>query len=414
MKRVISLLILLVLLLLMLEWGTTLLKSSHKIEYQVNSSKKTFKVIEEFQKKNDNTYYLEIISDNHTFIYDVTNTFNKQKEIIESIEVYEKNDILCIYPNLINDKNLSIQCSIRDKNYSYESIKDNSSVINFVSTLKEKGYREIAWENQDNTGEKRESVIVYKNNFLDNDKIIIWNYKGITVVSEDAINYKNVYNSDKYENNHGTLVGKYYIMPVYLNDRVFDFKSLNVINLDDNQSEILDLDTTLNQDTYINGVVNNKLYYFDSDNVVQYEIDPYKNKVRLIGDKNSSGQFYDGEWNSINIYDFVGTKKEFELKVSDKIKEYSPVSVYQSNVNYYYMTSDNSIYKINKNRLDKPILLLRMPGLKEIKVIDDILYFIVGDTLYYYSDSTGIRKIIKNNEWNYNFNNIYDVYKETK
>ena len=93
MKRVISLLILLVLLLLMLEWGTTLLKSSHKIEYQVNSSKKTFKVIEEFQKKNDNTYYLEIISDNHTFIYDVTNTFNKQKEIIESIEVYEKNDI---------------------------------------------------------------------------------------------------------------------------------------------------------------------------------------------------------------------------------------------------------------------------------------------------------------------------------
>ena len=414
MKKIISLIFILIICLLILEWSSTFIKNNHELEYIINSDTKSFRIIEKYQKNMGDTYYLEITNNEKSFIYNVDNNFNKQKEIIKSIQFYEENNILCIYPNLTNDITLSIQCSDNKNIYSYESIKNESYTTKFISILKEKGYENTSWDSENNTKEMVDSYTVYRKNILKNDNIIIWNYKGIDIISDSNNKYHKLYQDDKYENNHGTLVGKYYVVPVYSNSKVLDFDSLNVINLENSKSEIINLDVTLNQDTYINGVVDNRLYYFDPDNIVQYEIDPHKKRISVVGNKDTDGQFYNGDWESINIYDFVGTKKKFKLDIPDEIKKYNPVFISQSDTSYYYMTSDNSFYKINKNNLEKSILLWKISGLKEVKVIDDIIYFIVGDTLNYYSDNTGIKKIIKNNEWNYNFNNIYDIYKETK
>ena len=412
MKRVLSLIFLLICLLLILEFGTTFFKKEHKIEYQINSLDKTFTITEEYQEVKNNTYYLEIKNDDHIFIYTVNNHFNKQKEIIDSIEIYEKEGMLCIYPVFINHEGLEIECHKDNHLYSYESVKDNVLVQEFVSLLKNMNYTSLSWKLESSSEEKVNSSIIYKDNLLDNDYITIWNYKGIEIISKNGSNYKNIYNYDKYENNHGSIVGKYYITPVYISDKVFDFNSLNIIDLESGNLKTMDLDTTLNQDTYINGVVDNKLYYFDPDNLVQYEINPSSQKIRLVGNKERNAQFYNGSWQTINIYDFVGNKKKFTLEIDEKVNNYQPTSVYQSLSNYYYMTSDGSFYKLNKNNLDYPILLWQKSGVKEVKVVEDTIYFMIGDTLYYYTDSTGIRKIVKNSEFNYNNTNIYDIYKK--
>lgn len=412
MKRVLSLIFLLICLLLILEFGTTFFKNSHKVEYKVNSLDKTFTIVEEYQKDKDNTYYLEIKNNRHTFIYTVYNNFNKQKEIINDIEIYEKDGMLCIYPVLISNMGLEIECSDNNNLYGYESVKDKQTIIDFVALLKNKEYTSLAWDEESSTEEKLSSSIIYKDNLLANDYITLWNYKGIDIISKKKSNYKNIYNYDKYENNHGSVVGKYYVTPDYISDKVFDFNTLNIIDLESRELKTMELDTTLNQDTYINGVVDNKLYYFDPDNMVQYEVNPNNKKTRLVGNKDVNAQFYNGKWQTVNIYDFVSTKKKFELEIVDEVKRYQPVSVYQSITNYYYLTADGAFYRLNKNNLDKPILLWKKLGLKEIKVVDDTVYFIIGDTLYYYNDNTGIRKIIKNSELNYNYTNIYDVYKK--
>ena len=412
MKRVISLIFLLICLLLILEFGTSFFKTEHKLEYQVNSLNTTFTIKEEYQKSKNNTYYLEITKDNYTFIYTVDNIFNKQKEIVDNIEIYEKDGMLCIYPIFINNEGLEIECSKENKLYSFESLKDNSFVQEFVSILKNKNYNSLSWKVESNVEEKVDTSIIYKENLLDSDYITVWNYKGLEIISKKYSNYKGIYNYDKYANNHGSVVGKYYIMPVYISDKVFDFSSLNIIDLENGSLKTMNLETTLNQDTYINGVVDNRLYYFDPDHLVQYEINPSNQKVRLVGDKEKNAQFYNGSWQTINIYDFVGNKKKFTLEIDEKLNNYQPISVYQSISNYYDNTSDGSFYKLNKNNLDMPILLWKKSGLKEVKVVGDTIYFMIGDTLYYYTDSTGIRKIVKNSEFNYNSTNIYDVYKK--
>ena len=62
--------------------------------------------------------------------------------------------------------------------------------------------------------------------------------------------------------------------------------------------------------------------------------------------------------------------------------------------------------------MDNPILLWKMDGIKEIQVVGDTIYFIKGDTIYYYNNANGIRRVIKNNELNYNYTNIYGVYRK--
>ena len=396
---------------MILEWGFTFFKDGHQLKYEVISNNKKIGIIEKYQKDKDDSYYLELNSDNYTFIYNASNKFNKQKEIVDKIEIYEKDGMLCVYPVLINNVTLDIQC-INNQIYSYEAIKNNSSVNEFVLKLKESGYKSLSWEAESNNETKFSTFKVYYDNLLNEDIITVWNYKGIDIISKKASSTKIIYSYDKYENNHGSIVGKYYVVPVYDSNKVFDFSKLNIIELESKDLKTFDLDITLNQDSYINGVVGNKLYYFDPDNLLQYEVDVNKKKIRIIGDRNINAQFYNGDWETINIYDFVGKVKKFELKVDEKVKSYNPTSVYQSSSNYYYITSDGSFYKLNKNNLDKPILLWKKSGLKEIKVINDTIYFIIGDTLYYYQDNTGIRKIITNNEWNYNYTNIYDLYKK--
>lgn len=414
MKRIISLIFLLIFILVVLELSNTFFKEEHHINYQVSYNDMIFEVKELYQKEYDSNYYLEITNNNNTFVYSVSNYFNKQKEIVDSIEVYEKDGLFCVFPILIKNINLGIEC-IKDNNiYSYESLKDNYVVKEFVSILQGKNYVNTAWENEDNEVTEINSSIAYKNNILGEDTITIWNYKGIDIISKTKHNSIDLYDFDKYENSHGSVVDKYYVAPIYTNNKVYDFSSLKIIDLKNNDVKTMDLDMPLKQDTYINGIVDDQLYYFDPDNLVQYSVNPSTRKSRQVGSQAINAQFYNGSWETINIYDLVGTKKKFELKVDEKIYNYQPTSIYQSNSNYYFTTSDGSFYKLSKNSLDKPILLFNKSGLKEVKVVKDSIYFIINDTLYYYNDNTGIRKIIKNNEWKYNYNNIYGIYKETK
>ena len=414
MKRIISLMFLLFFILIVLELGNDFFKKEHQISYQLTYSDKVFEVKELYQKENDNNYYLEIVNNNNTFIYNVSNYFNKQKEIINSIEVYEKDGLFCVFPILVNDINLEIECIKDNKLYSYEALKDNYVVKEFVSKLQTNNYIHTSWENENNEATEINSSIAYKNNILVEDTITVWNYKGIDIISKNKNNSINLYNFDKYENSHGSIVDKYYVAPIYTNNKIYDFNSLKIIDLKNNDIKTMDLETSLKQDTYINGIVDNQLYYFDPDSLIQYSINPNSRKSRQVGSKTTNAQFYNGSWETINIYDLVDTKKKFELKVDEKINKYQPTSIYQSNSNYYFTISDGSFYRLSKNNLDKPIMLFNRLGLKEIKVVKDTIYFIIDDTLYYYNDNTGIQKIIKNNEWKYNYNNIYDIYKETK
>ena len=152
--------------------------------------------------------------------------------------------------------------------------------------------------------------------------------------------------------------------------------------------------------------MDNKLYLFDKSNLVQYEIDPIRRNYRITGNKTVNAQYYDGEWQTRNIYDF--SRKEIKFEQNYPIKE-NYREAFETDKFYYYYNNNNEFYKVYKKNLNNPIYLFKYDDIAEVNVYNEKIYFINNDTLYRY-DSTGIKEILVNKELQYNYDNIYSVY----
>ena len=267
MKKVISILMILILLFVGFEWGTTFFKKGHEVSYQVFVDDKQFDITEIYQKENEDTYDIRIEYEEVTFSYIIKNNFNKQKKIIKKIEYFEENDNVCIYPILENDNGIYLECVKDGKLYTATSFPNQNLISQIKIALAEGGYQLSKLDDTSITNEYNNSTI-YTNNLIHNDFITLWTYKGIDIISHEENTIINVLAFDKYENNQGYLVGNYYVIPNYLSSKVLEFSSVSVINLNTKKSENIDLGYTLSSSTYINGVVDNKLYYTDPSNLL--------------------------------------------------------------------------------------------------------------------------------------------------
>lgn len=408
MKRIISILIILVLLFLSFEFGINLLKNGHEISYKIYVGDNIFNIVETYDKKNGDFYLIKIENQNNQFYYIIKNNYNKQKKIIKKIEYFNEDDNTCIYPILNNEEGLYLECIKDGKLYTASSYTDQNFISKIKATLEEKGYNLYKLNDMETIDNYMNSTI-YTNNLIENDIVTLWNYKGINTISSEKKDMVNILGFDKYENNHGCLVDNYYIIPNYLSSKVLEFSSVNVIDLNKNEIKKIELGYTLSSDTYINGVVDNKLYYTDPSNLLQLEINPKKANARLIGSKELGGTVYNGKWENINIYDFVKTRILFqkELPKIDYLYE-EIIGGYSS---YYFYNSIGEVYQLTKNDLNNPILLFRANGLNNFNVIDDTVYYVQDNTLYYYSNKDGIIPVLKNNELHYNTKNRISIYR---
>lgn len=417
MKKAIALIIILITLFFSVQYISTKIKKNHEVEYEIKKDDITFVVKEKYSKKLDNSYSIQISDKTNNFVYTIDNKFNKQKKIIKDV-IYETNgNTLCIYPILLNNQKSYIECSSEGKIYSYYSFKNNDVMNKLVLKLNELHVDLSSLNENNNETLTTDTSILYNKNILNNDVFVVWDYKGVDLINYKTTKYMSLYNYDKYENTHGSVVGNYYVTPQYNYGTVFDFNKLNIINLDELSKKTINLDQTVRQDTYINGVVDNKLYYFDPDSMNQIEINPKNKSQKIVGNEKNNAKFYsNGNWSNINIYEFKTNKKIFTNDYSNETKllSYNPVQIFESKNNYYYLTSDNNFYQLNKNFMDNPILLFNQSNMKEIKVVYDTIYHISGDTLYFYNNDNGLKMVLKNNEWNYNYSNIYGIYKKSK
>lgn len=413
MKKIISILILISLLFFVCQWGIVSFKKEHEVSYKVYYKDEIFNIKEYYQKEEGNKYDIFINHKDDTYSYIVNNKYNKQKKIIKEIKYYNENNDSCIYPILESGEGTYIECSQNGKIYT-ETSYPNQNFINKIKTaLIEEGYYKNKQIDLNETKNINKNVY-YEDALIDSDIITVWNYKGIDIIKTNDSTFINGLGFDKYENNHSYLVGNYYIIPNYLSSKVLEFDSVTIINIENKEIKRLKLNHTLSSDTYINGVIDEKLYYTDPSNLLQIEINPKKEKVRLIGSKEIGGQSYKGKWDNANIYDFVSSKILFTEKIPDEItKKYNYEQIIESNMNYYFYNKKGEVYRISKYNIDKPVLLFKISNLNNFKVVDDTIYFVSNDTLYSYQANNGITTILKNNELRYNTINRVDVYRKS-
>lgn len=402
MSKKIKIFIILILIIVLMVFLFNKLKVHHLVKYTIN---KNMSIEEEYIKDKKLDYYLFTVSiDNKTFIFDTNNKFNKKKKVLKDIKVYEKDDLVCIYPILIDKTYLDIECSIDNKLYSYESVKDKYNLDELISN--NSNYDENKYKNNTSNITKEKDITVYKDNIYDNEDIIVYNYKNLIKVKNNSNSNITFSSFDVYKNTLGTLVNNYYLIPKYTSKAEID--TYYLIDIVKGKKEEIKLKDKLSTNVYINGIVDDKLYIFDKSNIIQYEINPKNKKIKKVGDKDSI-KYYNGSWVNYNPYDYVKEEKTFEIKNSNLKLDYE--NVYDGGNCYYFYNSRNEFYKVYKNNLKQPIYLFKYNKFKEINIINNKLYFIDNNTLYRW-DNFGIKTILKRDEFKYNYQNIYSVYFE--
>ena len=407
MKKTISIIALLVILFLLIEFLVTRFTSSHSITYTIKSNDIEFNLDEKYSKKEDDTYSISISYDKYVFNYLVSNNYNKQKKIVDNIEYFKDGDNICVYPILKDKQEVYILCS--DGNNIYSSyVYPNQNFINEIKNkLIEKKYLSVKEPKVEETT-TYDSSTIYLNNMNDSDKILYWKYKGIDVFSKNKQTNVSVLEFDKYDNKVGYLAGNYYLIPNYRNQKVLEFSSVTAINLKNLDRKEIDLDMILSSDTYVNGVVDDKLYYTDPSNLLQVEVKPSNSNVRLIGDSSMGGQMYDGQWKDRNIYDFKSSEIKFRNNIDTGI---SYIDILEGTGSYYFYTSDGKLYQVLKEHTDKPILLYQTQGLTNFNVVGNDIYYVTGSNVYNFNIFDGSRVVMTNNDLNYNNTNRIHVYR---
>ena len=293
------------------------------------------------------------------------------------------------------------------------TLPNQSIITNMKAFLTEKNIKIEPFNIDLETKEAVGTSSVYTKNLKEKDTITLWNYKGIEIIRSKNASVKPILNFDKYENTQGYLVGNYYIVPNYLSSKVQEFDSVTLINLENSKTDTISLGYTLSSDTYINGIVDNKLYYTDPSNLLQIEINPVKKIARLIGSNEIGGQLYNGKWQNANIYDFRENHILFEEEIVEEVKnKFDYQQIIMSNNNYYILTKQGEVYRVSNHHLDSPILLYKQNGIHNLKVVANTIYFIIDDTLYYQDEGSNIIPVLKNNELRYNTVNRVDIYQK--
>lgn len=414
MKKGLSIVVLLGLLFLVFQFGVNFFKKEHAVSYDFNVDETSYQVEEKYYTVDkEGRYQIKISDQGVNYVFEQPNRYNKQKKILRDIKTFDTDGYHCLFPIYQNNNTSDFLCSKDGRLYTYDYLKTRvPNINNFVSQLVNEQYQHAAWTTSQNL-EDGPNVDVYRENIPDDLYFTVWVYRGIDIISKKETTNVTLLNSDNYENNLGTLADHYFVIPSY--DQPTESTEIYIENILTVGKRTIDLEKPLANDSYINGIVDGKLYLFDRKNRIQYEINPKNNSIREIGNVSLNAQFYDGEnWSDRNIYDFINNDITFgkDYSTIPEIQNYHPIQVEETTDRYYILTNDKTVYKIYKDALNQPILLFQDTNLKEWKVYEDYIFYISDNTIYCYHEDYGLKPVLVRNEFRYNDKNIYDVYKK--
>ena len=220
MKRVFSLIILLVVLFLGFEVIVNFFTKSYVNSYKIYNGDKTYEIEERYDKKLNDKYDIKITIDDKEFYYIVSNSFNKQRKIVKDILVYPNGDDICIYPILKNKKGIYLECNSNNVLYSSLAYGNKDFINTVTEDLKSKNY--ITDYTPSTVATDNHGTKTYSDNIPEKDGVLWWKYKGIDKFTRNNYNLNYPLTFDKYENNTGMLVGKYYIIPQYVRSNILE------------------------------------------------------------------------------------------------------------------------------------------------------------------------------------------------
>ena len=240
-------------------------------EYKV----KDFKVIEEFHK-NEKLYYFSV-DGKYDFIVNENYSINRQK--ITKID-YKDN---CITPYFEKTK-LNEICYIEgEPNYNVITVGEGEP------------------EPYDLNGIK----LYYDENII----YTIWNYNSVLIVEDKTINRIDLFKNSVYRNELTVLVDELLIMPNY--DQKYDYTEFLILDVTSQKLSTWEIDYEISNDSYILGVYDGKVYLVDRKYKVEYEINPAKKKIEIVGNSTKLGTIYNNGFEETTINKLIKNDLSF-------------------------------------------------------------------------------------------------------
>lgn len=404
----------------------------HQISsYEITVDEKVYHVKETFvaRHKSDNrdvvdknNYYYEITSDDKVlFSFKIVGNYTGIAEYLKNLLIYKDENFTCAYP-IFKDKvdDIDVTCSDNgDKHYLYGAIKGQDGGLDgFVASLKNLGYNHPSWDATNLETTTIASFQLYSNNITENQNLAIWQYKGFYRLTNRGQKYFALDMSDQYEPVLSAMVNQYYVVPDY--KKANAFTRLFVTNLISAAMTTLDLGVSIPYDSFIQGIVDNKIYLIDTSNKIQYAIDIYSKETKIVGDIENSTKFYNnGKWEQKSIYEVIDNKLLFTnvSTIPEELLTHNAITIDEvggETDGYYYLYIEENgsvgVYRVDKQNPSILTLLFRTPSINNIKYVNRDIYFISNDTLYGFRDNLGLRPLVKYSEFVFNRSNLYNVY----
>lgn len=411
MKKLFFMLITLFTLYLCFQLAFTLFSKGSDNEYIITDGNKDFEILESSYFSNNKNTYSYTIKANNTFNFQINYNYNKLSNVLTEIKYYNDNTYECILPIFKNDLILmDMICYDNNKYTYYYNLKGkNKNLDDFISKIDKYDVNNYI----DNTKyETIEGIKIYKDNLIQNHYISIQNEKGIYDISK---NFNSViYNISLYTNEIknpkiSALVDEYYIVADY--NKQDTFNKFNIVNLKKLKTESFNSDYNISLNSYIQGVVDGKVYIYDKDNKIQYEFNV--SKQIIIPYSGDNIKFYNGSWTTMSIND---ANKELEFTNNDLNDEnYTRIDKVGNEVGYYYLYKYNGksydVYRRDIQNENTLIYLFNTKTINNIYYLDDYIYFANDNLIQVYNNLFGVKNVFEYPVLNTKTNFKLNVYR---
>ena len=388
----------------------------HRITYKLKLDNQVFKIKEvntRHEKKEDDNYYIEIGKDDIVFNFTIYNKFNRERKVVKDILYYDGN-YKCLLPVIDNKAITDFKCYKDHLYYDYAQLRGKDKDLDkYIENVDSKIYDVNDWlDNKDKTNSK-DGIEVFTDNLIDNHYISISSLRGIYTINKN-INEYNIFSNDIYTRDVSNYIDKYYISADYNED--YEFRNFYLVDITNGKTIILKAPNYVSLDSYIQGIVKNKLYLYDTDNKIQYELNIDNKKIKKIGNERSKIKFYsNNEWTEIST-----TKADqiayFDLTVDNIDFPQYDIVIKQGNEasGYYYLIKrKENYYKVYRVSVQNEKIiqyLFDIEDYNDMRFYKNFVYYLDGQDIKYYSEQTGFKTVVHYSELEFNNNLKYGVY----
>lgn len=413
MRRLFFMLVVLFLLYLGIQFAFYWFSGGQDNVYEIMEEGATFEVNE---KSNFNlavnSYSYDVSLGETTFSFQIFHNYNKVSKVLEKIRYYKDNNYECILP-IFRDNIIFLDMICKsgdDYNYYFNIKGDNTNLDEFVSAIEEYNINQFTDSNETY---EIEDINVYRDNLVENHYIGFNNYRGVYIVSGNfntRVYNISLFDKDIYKQELGQFVDQYYVVPDY--NEQHEFNVINIVNIVTLDTTTISFDRAISFDSYIQGVVDNKIYLYDKDNSIQYEIDPAKESIVQLSSQEI--RYYNGEWTTMTVAEANDEKKFITETVDYTDEQYDRIDKVGGEVGYYYLYKKNGnkydAYRMSSQNNSGLIYLFSTEDLNYIRYVNNSVYFIDGNQVKVYNDQIGIRRLLEYDELEFNRNFNFNVF----